>query len=408
VPIYSYKALTADGKTATGIIDAESLKLARQKLRRSGYYPTEISEEKEKKRRLLSTEISLKTLMRQVGIQEVAVATRQLATLVGAGIPLVSSLTALVEQVDNMVLKKVLSQIREKVNEGSSFSNALAEHRKIFGDLFINMVRAGEQSGTLDIVLYRLADFSENQLALRNKIRGTLAYPAIMLLVGLGIVSYLITFVIPKVSKIFEGLEMSLPLVTQVLLGTANALKDFWWIFLLILGGAIYLFKRWRDTPEGRERFDAFVLRTPVAGKLVMKIAVSRFARTLGTLLKSGVPVLVAMDIVKNVLNNRVLTKAVETARESISEGEGISGPLKKCGVFPPLVHHMITVGEQTGELEDMLFRVSDAYENEVETTISNLTAFLEPVMILIMGGFVAFVVLSVLLPILDMTQGLK
>jgi len=408
VPVFSYKAMNAKGKTVNGIVDADTAKAARAKLRKDGLFPTdinEVSEEKALRGKGLSMEIDLRALRGKVGLTDLAMTTRQLATLAAAGIPLVEAIGALSNQVEDVVLKKTLSQVREKVNEGSSMANALKEFPKVFSPLFVNMVNAGENSGTLDIVLSRLADFTEAQMHLRQKVRSAMIYPIMLMCVGVGIIGYLVAFLIPKIQTIFEGMDKALPAITEVLLGISGFIGDYWWLVILLIGGGVYGFRRWRATPKGRERLDAFLLRIPVVGKLIRKIAISRFARTLGTLLSSGVPIMTSLDIVKNVVNNKVLEKAIETARENVKEGESIGRPLERSGVFPPVVIHMINVGEQTGALEDMLNRVAQAYEIEVETTINGLTAVFEPVMLLVMAGFVGFAVVAILLPIMDMSS---
>lgn len=408
MPVYSYKALDQAGKQASGIIDADTPKGAKQKLRKLNLFPTEVVEGEDKiKKPLLSREIDLKlSISKRVSLADLAIMTRQLATLVGANVQVVPALTALIEQVDSVGFKKILSEVREKVNEGSSLGNALKDFPKVFTDLYVNMVVAGEQSGTLDVVLYRLADFTESQMNLRNKIRGTMAYPVLMLIIGIVVLGYLVAFVIPKVATIFDGMDQSLPLLTQLVMAVSSWLGDYWWIAIVLIAGSVYLTKRWLATEKGHDAYDKMLLKLPVFGKLIRKLAVSRFARTFSTLLSSGVPVLTSLEIVKNVVNNAVIRKALDETKDSIKEGQSIAGPLKKSGAFPPLVTHMISVGEATGELEDMLLRVADAYENDVNTTIGNMTALLEPIMILFMGGFVAFIVLSIMLPILEMTSG--
>ncbi|HPQ70004.1 MAG TPA: type II secretion system inner membrane protein GspF [bacterium] len=409
--VYSYKAMNANGKTISGIVDAESAKAARAKLRRDGMFPTEIAEVSEDKRlrgKGLSMEIDIKSMRGKVGIQDLAMTVRQLATMAGAGIPLVESIGALSNQVEDVVLKKTLSQVRDKVNEGSSLANALKDFPKIFTPLFVNMVSAGENSGTLDIVLSRLADFTESQMTLRQKIRSAMIYPIMMAVIGSGIVSYLVAFVIPKITKIFEGMDKALPAVTLALLSVSLFIKSYWYLIILMIAGIVYGLRRWRATERGRELSDRFLLKLPIYGKLLLKIAVARFVRTLGTLLKSGVPIMSALEIVKNVVNNKVLEKAIENARENVKEGEAIAKPLERSGIFPPVVIHMIHVGESTGELENMLFRVADAYEVEVESTINGLTAIFEPIMLLAMAGLVGFAVIAILLPIMDMTSGLQ
>jgi general secretion pathway protein F len=412
MPVFSYKAMDASGRQVSGIVDAENAKAARLKLRKENKFPTEIVEADESKGprikgRGLSMEINFKFFQDRVKIQELAVATRQLSTLLGASIPLFNSLNALIDQLEHEKLKRIFSQVREKVNEGTAFANALKEFPKVFSPLYVNMVHAGESSGTLDLVLDRLSDFLEASVALRNKIRTAMIYPLVMSIFGTGVVIYLVTFVVPQVSKIFEGMHKALPTVTLALLGISSFFRN-WWFVLVFLGvGGWVMFKRWTSKREGKLKWHTFLLKTPVFGPLIRKVAVARFTRTLSTLLKSGVPIITAFDIVKNIVNNLVLQDAIEAGRENIKEGESIAKPLERSKAFPPMVIHMIAVGEQTGELEDMLLRVSNAYENEIETAINSMTALFEPIMIVVMGGFVAFAVMAIILPIMDMTQGL-
>jgi general secretion pathway protein F len=288
------------------------------------------------------------------------------------------------------------------VNEGSSLADALAAHPKVFGDLFVNMIRAGEHSGALEIVLVRLADFTESQARLRSKILGTMAYPAAMMVIGTIVLGILFTVVIPKVTKLFADTKATLPWMTRFLIGFTGFVTDYWWALLAVIAGSIYGFLRWKRTPEGKARWHRFVLTVPVFGRLVRIIAIGRFARTLSTLLQSGVPIIVAMDIVKNVVGNVRLAEVIEQARDAIREGESIAAPLKRSGEFPPLVFHMVAIGERSGALEEMLSNVAGAYEGQVDTTVSALTSLLEPIMIVCMGGVVAFIVFSVLLPILQ------
>jgi general secretion pathway protein F len=264
------------------------------------------------------------------------------------------------------------------------------------------MIRAGEQSGALEIVLVRLADFTESQARLRSKIMGTMAYPAAMMVIGSIVLGILFTVVIPRVTKIFADTKATLPWMTRGLIAFTSLVTQYWWAMLLLAVAAIWGFLRWRASPAGRARWHRFVLTVPVFGRLVRTIAIGRFARTLSTLLKSGVPLLVAMDIVKNVVGNVRLAEVVEQARDAIREGESIAAPLKRSGEFPPLVFHMVAVGERSGALEEMLANVATAYEGQVDTTVAALTSLLEPIMIVVMGGVVAFIVFSVLMPILQ------
>ncbi len=299
----------------------------------------------------------------------------------------------------------IVTQIKDRVNEGASLADALAEHPAAFNNLFVNMVRAGEHSGALDVVLLRLADFTEGQARLQGKIMGTLAYPAVMMLLGLVIVIVLMTVVVPKVTKMFEDMKATLPILTRILIALSNFTRDWWWAMAIVTGLAIWGFSRWRATPSGKAKSDAWILRLPIAGPLVRMLAIARFSRTLSTLLKSGVPLLSAMEIVKALVTNSVLQAVIDQARDAIREGESIAAPLKRSGQFPPIVCHMVAIGEKSGQLEDMLMNVAVAYDGQVETRIGALTSLLEPLMIMMMGGIVAFIVFSILMPILQMNS---
>jgi general secretion pathway protein F len=403
MPVFEYKALTTAGRAVQGLREAESPKSLRAALRRDGVFLTEVLGEKEQQAQQKREVNVRRWVLGRVGAQDLAVATRQLAVLVNAGIPLVESLGALVEQVEHERLKRILSDVKQRVNEGASLADALGAHPRVFTTLFANMIRAGESSGALDVVLYRLAEFTESQARLRSKVLGTMAYPAAMLLIGSFIMGVLFTVVIPKVLRIFEDTEAVLPWNTRALVAVSGFVSTFWWAIGLALAGGVWGFLRWRKTPAGRARWDRFVLRAPIFGPLVRQIAIGRFARTLSTLLKSGVPLLTAMDIVKNIVGNTRLAEVIEQSRDAIREGESIAAPLKRSGEFPPLVHHMVSVGERSGALEEMLANVADAYEDQVETAVGALTSLLEPIMIVGMGGVVAFIVFSVLMPILQM-----
>jgi general secretion pathway protein F len=322
--------------------------------------------------------------------------------LVGAGIPLVEALNALIDQVDHERMKRIVSDVRQRVNEGSTLADAMALHPKAFGTLYVNMIRAGESSGALEVVLVRLADFTEGQARLRSKIVGTLTYPAAMVLIGTVILAILFTVVIPKVVKIFDETRVTLPWTTRGLIAFTSFVHDWWWAMLLLVAAAVWGLLRWRRTESGRAAWDRWVLGLPVFGSLIRQIAIGRFSRTLSTLLKSGVPLLTALDIVKNVVGNVRLAKVVEEARTAIQEGESIAAPLKRSGEFPPLVYHMVAIGERTGALEEMLTNVANAYESQVDTKIGALTSLLEPIMIVGMGVVVAFIVFSILMPILQ------
>jgi general secretion pathway protein F len=402
--VFEYKGVTASGKSVGGIVDAESPRLARQKLRSDGIFPTEVVEEKAQKSRL-SGDVSLQALFQRISTQDISVMTRQLATLLKAGLPLVSSLNALTDQIDNPKLKKIITQIRERVNEGSSLASAMVEFPKVFPDLYTNMINAGEASGALELVLFRLAEYLEGQVRIRNRIRAALIYPAVMTVVGFGVLAILFTFVVPKFVAIFEELEQALPLPTVILIGISDFVRAYWFLLLLLAGAAAYGLAKYRQTPKGREHYDRLMLKLPIFGRLIMLGVVIRFTRTLSTLLSSGVPLLKALDILTAVVNHSIFAQAIASARESVTEGASLSQPLKQSGIFPPIVIHMIASGEQSGELEDMLAKVAEIYEEEADTLASTLMSLLEPVLILGMALVVAFIVISILLPLLEINQ---
>jgi general secretion pathway protein F len=401
MPVFAYKALSQAGKPVEGLREADSPKSLRTALRRDGLFLTEVVGEQ--KAQAASPEVNVRRwLGGRIKSDDVAIMTRQLAVLVGAGIPLVECLSALVEQVEHERLKRVVSAVKQAVNEGISLADAMAAHPKAFSSLYVNMIRAGESSGALDVVLVRLADFTESQARLRAKILGTLTYPAAMLLIGTVIMGILFTVVIPKITKVFEDAQVVLPWTTRALIAGSSIVHDWWWALALAAVLAVYGVVRWRRTPAGRDRWDAWVLTVPIFGGLVRQVAIARFTRTLATLLRSGVPLLASMDIVKNIVGNTRLSQVIDESRKAIQEGESIAAPLRRSGEFPPLVYHMVAIGEKSGELEDMLQNVANAYDAQVETKVAALTSLLEPIMIVAMGAAVAFIVFSILMPILQ------
>jgi len=402
MPVFEYKALNGAGKAVQGLQEAESPKALRATLKRNGVFLTEVLGEKQVQAQQARDVNVRRWVVARVKAEDLAVMTRQLAVLVHAGIPLVESLAALVEQVEHERLKRVISEVRQRVNEGASLADALGAHPRVFSTLYVNMIRAGESSGALDVVLVRLADFTESQARLRAKIVGTMIYPAVMVVIGGVVLGALFTVVIPKITKIFEDTHAVLPWTTKILIAFSGFMARWWWAVLVVAGLSVWGFFRWKASTAGRARWDRFKLTVPVFGRLIRTIAIGRFSRTLATLLKSGVPLLAAMDIVKNVVGNVRLAEVIEQARVSIQEGESIAAPLKRSGEFPPLVHHMVAVGERSGSLEEMLGNVADAYEDQVDTTVAALTSLLEPFMIVAMGMVVAFIVFSILMPILQ------
>jgi general secretion pathway protein F len=404
VAVYAYKGIDARGKSVKGTRDADSAKALRTVLKRDGVLATEILEQSEATRKA-ARDIDFGRLFRRISPMDVAIATRQLSVLLRSGVPLVEALSALIEQLDHPELKSAFTDTRNQVNEGSTLADALKAHPKIFPTLYVNMVAAGEASGTLEEVLGRLADFLDDQTRLQSKVRGALAYPIVMAVVVVLILFLMMSVVVPKVTAIFENFNQTLPWYTSLLIWVSNILSNYWWLLAVLIGGGIYWFRRWQATEEGRKKWDLFVLEIPLFGPLLIMVAVSRFARTLATLLASGVPVLTAMDITRNVLGNTELMRVVEEARASVREGEGIAKPLRQAGRFPPIVTHMIAVGERTGQLEEMLIHVADAYDQQIEVRVGAVTSILEPLLIVVMGAVVGGIAFAILMPLLQLNE---
>ncbi len=402
--VYAYRGIDARGKAVKGTRDADSAKALRTVLKRDGVLATEILEQSEAAKKA-ARDIDFGRLFRRVSAMDVAVSTRQLAVLLHAGVPLVEALSALIEQLDNPELKAAFTDARNQVNEGSTLADALKAHPKIFLTLYVNMVAAGEASGTLEEVLGRLAEFLDDQTRLQSKVRGALAYPVVMAVVVVLILFLMMSVVVPKVTAIFENFNQTLPWYTRVLISVSDIFSNYWWLIAALMGGGIYWFRRWRATDEGRKKWDLFVLEVPLFGPLLIMVAVARFARTLATLLSSGVPVLTAMDITRNVLGNTELMRVVEDARASVREGEGIAKPLREAGRFPPMVIHMIAVGERTGQLEEMLVHVADSYDQQIEVRVGAMTSILEPLLIVVMGVVVGGIAFAILMPLLQLNE---
>lgn len=410
MPVFEYTALDRSGKSSNGIIDADSPVAARQKLRGSGMFPVEVKESASASAPtgLSSGPVSVSGLFKRVKPGEVSVMTRQLSILLAAGVPLVGALDALLSQIVNPLLKKNLAQIKESVNEGNSLAFAISQHPKLFSNIYVNMVRAGEASGSLDVVLARLAEYGERQETLRGRFKAALAYPVFMCLIGSLVLFFLITFIVPNITQVFSEMHHTLPLPTVALICLSSFLKSFWWAVVLAGVGAVIAVKQLIKTSRGRYVRDKIKLKIPVLGNVNQKIALARFARTLGTLLESGVPLLTALDIVRNIVNNILIAEDIDNATEEIESGKSLAMPLRRSQWFPPIAVQMISVGEQSGELEAMLQKIADTYEKDVESQIMAMTSLLEPVMILTMGLVVGFIVISILLPIFEMNQMIR
>lgn len=401
-PIYDFKAYTLAGKLQKGIIEADSQKSARVKLKKQGLMVSEMTEKNAAKP---NTSGGIPFFSGGVKVQEISLITRQLASLVKSNIPLVECLAALTDQTENERLKVVLAQVRQDVNEGSSLAKAVSSHPKIFDNIFVNMIEAGESSGTLGLVLLKLADLKEAQMRLRSKVQSAMTYPVLMLVVGVVLMLVIFTAVIPKLAKVFESLNKPMPPITQALINISDFVLTWWFLIIGFAFGAAALFKRYISSKAGRPKWDQFKLNAPVIGPLIRMVAVTRFASTMSTLLGSSVPILTAMNISKNLVDNAPIANAIQSARENITEGQSIAEPLRRSGQFPPMMIHMIAIGEKTGELPDMLRNVSVTYEDQINAKVAAMTSLIEPIMIIGMGGMVGFIVISVLMPLMDMSN---
>ncbi len=402
MPIYAYKGMDRAGREVKNTINVESIVIAKQRVKALGIMLIDIREQKAP-----GTSGGGSNFLRKgsVSVDDLAMMTRQLATLIKAKIQIVEALSALGDQVDSETLRLILSDLKQKVNEGASLAKALQDHPKVFNSVFVNMVEAGEASGTLEIVLLRLADFTEQQVRLKNKIRGAMTYPVIMGVFGFVMMNVIFIFVIPQIAKIFISMKKELPFITQVCIWISQFLQVYWWLVIACIIGFFVLFNRYVNTSKGQSQWHALQLRLPVLGMLVKMINVSRFCSTLGTLLNSGVPILTALTIVKNLIPNVHMKDAVEKARISVSEGASLTGPLIQSGYFPALVTHMIRLGERSGEIEPMLKIISENYEDQVQSKIAGLTSVLEPIMMICLGGAIGFIVFAVVIPMMNLNS---
>lgn len=401
MPIYQYRGMDRTGKEIKNTINVESIAAAKQRVKSMGIMLIDI---KEQRAQGTSGGGGFR-LGGSVPVDDLAMMTRQLATLIKAKIQIVEALAALVDQVENANLRLVLSDLRQKVNEGASLAKALQDHPKVFNSVYVNMVEAGEASGTLEIVLLRLADFTEAQVKLKNKIKGAMTYPIIMAVFGFTMMNVIFIFVIPKIAKIFISMKKELPLITKICIMISNFLVNYWWLVIVAIVATVWGTLKYVQTPKGENQWHALQLRLPILGILVKMINVSRFCSTLGTLMNSGVPILTALTIVKNLIPNVHMKEAVEKSRQSVSEGASLAQPLIQSGYFPPLVTHMIKLGEKSGELEPMLKIISENYEDQVQSRINGLTSVLEPIMMIGLGISIGFIVFAVVIPMMNMNS---
>lgn len=398
--LYEYSALDGQGRQQRGVVEALGQKAASRKLRDQGLFPTALTVAAH------GRESAQKSFFKRVDALQLGVATRQLSTMLSAGMPLDEALATVAEQ-QHGTLGQVLSRIRDDILQGSELHMALQAHARIFPPIYTNMVRVGEASGTLDKVLLQLAEFMDEQARFSAQFRAALTYPLLMFLVGSGVLMFLMAFVVPKITRMLEDLDQALPLPTLMLMSLSGFLADYWWLLLLLLLLFFWILRRYVLTNKGRLWFDEIKFRLPLLGELSLQNATARFARTTATLLHSGVPLLTTLEIVQGLLGNSHLQQALEVVRDKVTEGAGLAEPLREAQVFPGMLAQMAAVGERSGELEGMLVKVAEIYEHQVQTRLNGLMALLEPLMILLMGSVVGFIVLAVLLPIFQASQGM-
>jgi general secretion pathway protein F len=406
MPEYIYKASDSLGKVIEGIMSAPEEGALVSKLHSMGYIPIRISPSSAGQKLSLSMRFSSLALpFNTVSAVDLLALTQELSTLIKAGLPLDRTLSILVDLTENEKLKKIVQEVLKDVRGGRSFSDALAQHPRVFDRLYVNMVKAGEAGGVLDLVLARLLDFLERSQQLKSTVLNAMIYPIILVSVMAVVIVVMLLFVIPRFTMIFESMGKALPLPTQILVSVSTAVQSYWWLFLC-LGVLLYIiFQRWCATERGRLAWDTFKLKLPFIKTLILKIEVARLSRTLGTLINSGVPLLQSLTIVKEVINNVVISQSITDISKGAKEGKGVSGPMRAAGVFPSLAMHMIRVGEETGRLDEMLIRVADTYDMDIQNTVKRFISVLEPLLILVMSFLVAFIVLSIIWAILSIND---
>ncbi|MGI8821122.1 MAG: type II secretion system F family protein [Chthoniobacterales bacterium] len=433
MPRYTYIALDARGQESTGLVDAGSTNEAIGQLRQAGYFPTNVFEEgkgggtpRNGKAPKPAKKVKAATAARPaaagprkgivlfekktVKTRVLMIFTRQLATLIDAGLPLLRALTVLAKQERDKVLQKTISNLSDAVQGGSTFSEGLAQHPRIFNDLYVNMVRAGELGGVLELVLTRLAEFQEKAQKIKNKVVSAMVYPIIVMFLAIAILAFLLVFIVPKFEQIFKDMlgDKPLPGITLFVIGVSNAVKDHWAIIIGVIVALVVGFKLMSRTAGGRVLIDKAKLRTPLFGDLLRKTAISRFSRTLGTLVTSGVPILQALNITRETAGNSVIANAITVVHDAVKEGESIVLPLESSGVFPPMVISMIDVGEETGQLPEMLLKIAEVYDDEVDNSVAGLTSMLEPIMIVFLALVVGTIVIALFMPLISIISGLQ
>jgi type IV pilus assembly protein PilC len=407
---YSYTAVDAQGKQANGTVEAADQSAAIAQIRQLGFYPQRLDEKREEE--ITAAKVKAPKVKRggKVKVKILTVFTRQLATLIDAGLPLLRSLNTLARQERNVVMRNTMTEIAASVESGSTFSEALAQHPGVFNKLYVNMVKAGELGGVLEIVLARLAEFQEKAEKIKGKVKSAMVYPVVVLSIAILILSFLLVFIVPKFQKIFEEALPGTPLpgITRFVIGASHLLIDQWYIIIGVVAITVIGYKVFSSTLAGAIVIDRVALKLPVFGDLLSKTAISRFARTLGTLISSGVPILQALNITRETAGNHVIATAIAKIHDSVKEGESVVGPMESSEVFPPMVTSMVQVGEETGQLPDMLVKVADVYEGEVDNVVTGLTSVLEPIMIVMLAVVVGTIVIALFMPMVTLITGMS
>ncbi len=409
---FEYWVKDKAGKDLKGVQDAKDAQELVRQLKTKGYLVVRVEEVKKKNPSMLSVQKASATgkpgKSGRIKLDDLVIFSRQMATLVAAGIPLIQALDILADQMEKEKFRQTLRQMHSDVQTGKSFSEAMQVHPKVFSALFIHMVRAGEMSGKLQEILDRVAHYFEKSSALQKKVKAAVMYPMAVSIMAFGITFFMLAFVIPQFATIFQGLGAELPAPTRILIAVSNYLAAHWWWILAVLGGSIFVFRKFISTPVGRLPWDTFTLRMPIFGPIILKVAVSKFARTLSTLVRSGVAILAALEIVSKTSGNARIEKVITDLMVSVTRGESLSSPLERSGVFPSMVVRMIAIGEQTGELEAMLTKIADFYDTQVDTAVSGLTSLIEPLIVGFLGIVIGGIVIALFLPILTLTQAIK
>ena len=405
MPLFTYKVRDKDGRVTSGVLEAANKRTVVEKLRAQNYFIASIEEEAPAGE-LLTLDIG--ELFITINTKDMVIFTNQLATMIGAGLTLTSSLNVLTQQIENKKLRKVIEKVRDDVEGGNSFSGALEKHPKVFSSLFVNMVHAGETGGALEEILLRLATFAEQAEDLKANVKTAMTYPVLILFVAVGVITFLVTGILPKFENIFLSSNVPLPMPTVLLLTASRFIREKWYMILFVVAVVVIGIYFYNRTKEGRFNLDAIKLKIPVFGSLLRKVAIARFARTLGTLISSGVPILQSLRIVQATVGNSVIASVIDNVCESVNKGESIAGPLQEGKVFPVMVGQMVAVGEEAGTLDEVLNKIADFYDKEVGFAVKALSSVIEPVLIFFVGGLVGLVALALFLPMFNMIQVIK